>query len=97
MSVLTKGTAFSVFFLIATGFSATGWAVVLANLAIRYTQALFIEAGYVKGPGVLRYFWLLPIKDLAGFLVWLLSFTGSTVRWKDAKFRVGPDGRMARL
>jgi len=97
LSVLTKGTAFSVFFLLATGFSQAGWALFTANLLVRYAQAYYMEAVYIKGPGVLRLLWLLPVKDLLGFAVWLLSFTGSTVRWKDVRFRVDKEGRMVEV
>lgn len=97
MSVLTRGTALSSLFLAATGFSALGWWVFGANLAVRYIQFFFTEAMYVKGPGVLGYFWLLPVRDLLGFVVWAMSFTGDTVSWKDASFRIGRDGRMVRL
>jgi len=94
LSVLTKGTAFSVFFLAASGFSTAGWGVVAANLAVRFGLALFTEVRYVRGPGVLKFFWLLPVKDLLGFAIWLLSFTGSRVRWQDKCYIVGNDGRM---
>lgn len=97
MSVVTRGTGLSVLFLLATGFSTAGWAVFTANLAVRYLQFLVTEAGYVRGPGVAGYFWLLPVRDLIGFVVWAMSFTGDTVSWKDASFRIERDGRMTRL
>ena len=64
LSVLTKGTAFSVMFLLASGFDGPGWVVFGAGLTVRFMQAAYLEAAYVKGPGVMRYFWLLPFKDL---------------------------------
>ena len=97
LSVLTKGTAFSVMFLAASGFSTLGWGVVAANLALRFGLALFTEALYVRGPGVIGYIWLLPARDIIGFIVWLLSFTGSTVKWKDESYLIGKDGRMTRI
>ncbi|MBI5694472.1 MAG: bacteriohopanetetrol glucosamine biosynthesis glycosyltransferase HpnI [Nitrospirae bacterium] len=97
LSVLTKGTASSLFFLVATGFSGAGWSVFAANLLIRYAQAVYIEAAYVRGAGVLRYFWLLPLKDVLSFVIWLMSFTGSVVVWKGERFTVDSDGRMLRV
>lgn len=96
LSVLTKGTAFSVMFLLASGFDGLGWTVFGAGLAIRYVQAAYLEAAYIKGPGVLRYLWLLPLKDMLSFVIWALSFTGSTVKWKGASFRIDREGRMTR-
>ena len=97
LSVLTKGTVFSALFLLASGFSPAGWSVVLAELVIRSCQAAYMEGFYIKGPGVIRYFWLLPLKDLLGAAIWLLSFTGNTVTWKGASFRIDREGRMERL
>jgi ceramide glucosyltransferase len=96
LSVLTKGTAFSVMFLLASGFDGLGWTVFGAGLAIRYVQAAYLEAVYIKGPGVFRYLWLLPIKDMMSFAIWALSFTGSTVKWKGTSFRIDREGRMTK-
>jgi len=96
LSALTKGGAFSLLYLIATGFSATGWAVFVANLIIRYAQAYYMEARSIRGRGVTKWLWLLPVKDLVGFYIWLSSFTGDTVRWKGESFRVDKEGRMVR-
>ncbi len=67
LSVLTKGTAFSVMFLLASEFDRLGWAVCGLGIAIRYIQAAYIEAAFVKGPGVFRYLWLLPCEGHSEF------------------------------
>ncbi len=92
-SGITKGTALSVLFLAASGFSAAGWAVFSANLVLRYAQALYMER-YVKGPGVAARLWLLPVKDVISAVIWFLSFTGDTVAWKGGRFRIDREGRM---
>jgi len=94
LSVLTKGTAFSVMFLLVSGFDSLGWTVFGAGLAIRYAQAAYIEAAYIRGPGVFKYLWLLPVKDLLSFVIWAMSFTGSTVKWKGERYRIDKEGRM---
>lgn len=96
LSVLTKGTAFALLFLAATGFGFAGWLVLLADLTIRFNQALYMESIMMKGPGVFRYYWLLPVKDVLSFVIWALSFTGRTVSWKGVRFMVDSDGRMKR-
>jgi ceramide glucosyltransferase len=95
-SVLTKGTAFSLLFLAVSGFGAIGWSVFLIDLALRFSQALYMESMLIKAPGTLRYYWLLPVKDVLGFVLWALSFTGRTVSWKGTRFRVDSEGRMKR-
>jgi len=97
MSGITRLTAISLLFLAATWFSQAGWAVVAAGVSLRYLQAFYVEAFLVRGPGVLGYIWLLPLRDVTGFVVWFLSFTGNRVSWKNGNFRMEKDGTMVRL
>jgi ceramide glucosyltransferase len=41
-----------------------------------------------------RGFWLLPLRDILSFAVFIGSFCGRSVLWRDQLFRVGPGGRM---
>ncbi len=91
---LTKGTAIAALFLLASGFSPAGWAVFSADLALRNSLAVRLESKYVKAPGALKYYWLLPLRDLASALTWALSFTGSGVSWKGESFKINREGRM---
>ena len=93
---LTKGTAIAALFLLASGFSPAGWGLFSADLALRNSLALWLESKYIKAPGALKYYWLLPLRDLAGALIWALSFTGSDVRWKGESFRINREGRMVK-
>jgi ceramide glucosyltransferase len=38
--------------------------------------------------------WLLPLRDLLSFAVFLASFLGRGVAWRDHRFQVGPSGQM---
>ena len=96
MTVITRGTPFALLYLFAAGFAPAGWAVLAAELLLRYSQAVFIEARYVKAPGVMKYVWLLPLRDVLGFMLWAWSFAGSRVSWRGEKFVIGPDGKMKR-
>ena len=96
MTVITRGTPFALLYLFAAGFAPAGWAVLAAELLLRGSQAVFIEARYVKAPGVMKYVWLLPLRDVLGFMLWAWSFAGSRVSWRGEKFVIGPDGKMKR-
>jgi ceramide glucosyltransferase len=93
---LTKGTAIAALFLIASGFSQAGWALLLVDLALRNSLAVWLEKNFIKAPGTLKYYWLLPARDLAGALIWFFSFTGSTIRWKGESFKIDREGRMVK-
>lgn len=97
MSGVTRLTAISILVLIASSFSEAGWAALAAGVSLRYVQAIYTEAFLVRGPGVLGYVWLLPLRDVAGFVIWLMSFTGDRVAWKDSAFRIEKGGTMVRL
>ena len=43
---------------------------------------------------VRNYFWLLPLRDVVALLIWLFSFFGSEIVWRDVRFRLEPDGRI---
>ncbi len=38
--------------------------------------------------------WLLPVRDALSFAVFVASFFGRRVFWRDQNFRVEPSGRM---
>jgi len=38
--------------------------------------------------------WLLPLRDLLSFAVFVASFFGRQVAWRDRKFRIGPSGQL---
>ena len=38
--------------------------------------------------------WLLPVRDLLSFTVFVASFLGRSVAWRDRHFRIGPEGQL---
>ncbi len=72
------------------------WPVVLATVALRGTAAWATSA--VLGDRlVLKRWYLLPVQDLASFLVWTAGFFGDTILWRGRRYRVLPDGRFVLL
>ena len=43
---------------------------------------------------VAKYFWLLPLRDLLAFGVWVASFFGNEVVWRNARFRLEAGGKI---
>jgi hypothetical protein len=58
--------------------------------------AAHLQARLTQSNKHLGYFWLPPIADLLGFLIWGLSFFGNTVLWRGQKLRVQSDGTLAK-
>jgi len=65
-------------------------------LAFRYALAFVIYKKVIRTKGWLKTLFLLPLKDVLSFLVWLWSFAGSTVDWRGVKYRVLPGGKMVK-
>jgi ceramide glucosyltransferase len=63
--------------------------VALAIIAVcRVTAAMVIGRAVLEDPCVLRYLWLLPLRDFLALAVWLASFMGNEIEWRGMKFRV---------
>lgn len=69
------------------------WAAAAA-LGLRMAAGIWIGAGILRDRSVLRTFWLIPLRDLFGFAIWLAGAFGSTVEWRGQKLRLRPDGRI---
>jgi ceramide glucosyltransferase len=76
------------------GWSPAAAGIVLAILGVRMLVKLRIDgATRVKsGP-----WWLIPLRDVLSFGVFLASFSGATVEWQGQRFRVGRDGVLTEL
>jgi ceramide glucosyltransferase len=84
---------------------ATVWALVAIAAGEWWAGAaavgLRLVAGWIAGavilndPQVKRWFWLVPVRDLFGFAVWVGGCFGSTVYWRGRKLRLAAGGRIS--
>ena len=81
--------------LLASGASFLSiWLLCLAFF-LRLGVAMQVGAGILNDRQVLAYLWLLPLRDAAGFLVWLWSFAGNTIEWRGERFHL-KNGRLVK-
>jgi len=75
---------------------ASLWSLWLAGLAffLRLATAMQVGAGVLGDRQVLANLWLLPLRDLVGFGIWVASFAGDTIVWRGERFLL-KDGRLA--
>jgi hypothetical protein len=45
----------------------------------------------------LAYAWMPPVKDLLDVLVWAGAFAGNRITWRGERYRILPDGKLARI
>ena len=82
---------------IAAAFVAPSEAVAAAYLgayfALRFAMAWTVGVWGLRDPVLRRRFWLLPIRDLLSFFVWLASFGMNQIEWRGSAFTLDK-GRM---
>lgn len=70
------------------------WPVLIATIVLRACAAVSTGIFVVHDSLLVRQWWLLPIQDLLGFVLWLAGFVGDTIVWRDRKCTVLRDGRL---
>lgn len=91
-SVLTHVVAIAALGAVATGFGLTASIFLGISLLLRWATAGVIAGalGFAA-----KRLWLLPVRDTLSFAVFVASFFGRAVFWRDQLFQVEPSGRMS--
>lgn len=93
-TVLVRSVPFAILFALVRLGDVLGLAVLAGALAVRLgTTAVVLGWGFRDREG-LRSLWLLPLRDTAGLVSWLLAFSKRTVIWRQAEFILTRGGRM---
>ena len=77
--------------------SPTLWAANLIALALLLRVALHCVMARRFSPGTAPRPWLVQIRECLCFAVWLASFLGSDIRWREQRFAIGPGGTLVPL
>ena len=90
-SILTQPAAIAAIGAIATRFALTSCAILAISCLLRWASARIIAGALgLSTEGLV----LLPLRDALSFGVFVASFFGRTVFWRDQQFRVDPSGRV---
>ncbi len=92
--ILTHGLATSLLLLLTLGVTTFGWTLVALTLLLRFIAAIFAGVVLMQDRVLLKYLWLVPIRDLMGFGVWIVSFVGKEIRWRGNRFIVRRSGKI---
>jgi ceramide glucosyltransferase len=90
-SILAHPVAIASIGLVTTGFGLTTCTFLVISCALRWASARLIADALGLSPAKP---WLLPVRDVLSFGVFVASFFGRTVFWRDQVFRVEASGRM---
>jgi ceramide glucosyltransferase len=90
-SIVTHTVVLALLAAAAAGFSAIACWLALISCMLRCIAVGVVARALALPIGGL---WLLPVRDVLSFAVFLGSFCGRSVLWRDQLFRVEPGGRM---
>jgi ceramide glucosyltransferase len=66
------------------------------TLFLRLAVALVVGQGVLRDCLVLKYAWLIPLRDLIAAAIWIVSLGGHTVTWRGDRFRL-KNGKLSRI
>jgi ceramide glucosyltransferase len=97
---LTYAMPFGILGLIA-GAATAHWTVGVSLLALaclnRMIQSVVVGWGVTRDRRALDFCWLYPLRDVFGFVAWMLSYTSRKFYWRGETYRFGKGGRIAPL
>lgn len=73
--------------------SSLGLALLVLAIVVRIVLHYAVRSAFgIRGNGAP---WLVPVRDLLGFAVWIGSFFGRDVHWREQAFLLEADGQLA--
>ncbi|MGC1222780.1 MAG: bacteriohopanetetrol glucosamine biosynthesis glycosyltransferase HpnI [Candidatus Sulfotelmatobacter sp.] len=94
--IFTFGITWSLLALAASRAAFWAWGALAITLFLRLAVALFVGRGVLRDHQILKYAWLIPLRDLFAAAVWTASLGGQTVTWRGQRFRLKA-GKLTRV
>ncbi len=83
---LTFGVPWALLGLVVARGAWWAWDVLGVTLALRMLMGWVIGIRVAKDRQVRRWFWLIPLRDVAALLIWASGYLGTTVVWRGDRF-----------
>ncbi len=91
--LFTHGLPWAIAAALVAPSAAVGAAFIGAYFVLRFAMAWAVGVWGLHDPVLRRRFWLLPVRDLLSFFVWLASFGMNRIEWRGSSFTL-EKGRM---
>jgi ceramide glucosyltransferase len=95
--IFTYGIVTSLLFLLVTGGSILGWGFLFLVWGCRFVMAWLVGVKILDDPAARQWLWLVPARDILGFLLWCYCFVGDTVEWSDRRLKITREGKLVLL
>lgn len=93
--VFTFGILWALLAVAASEGALWSWPMLASTLFLRYAVALMVGGKVLRDRQVLKYAWLIPLRDLVAVVVWIASLGGHTVIWRGDQFTL-KNGKLTR-
>src|ERR1700678_743796 len=94
--IFTFGILWALLAVVASEGALWAWGALAFILCLRLSVSLVVGRGVLRDHRVIKDAWLIPLRDLVGVAVWIVSLAGHTVTWRGDRFRL-KDGRLTRI
>jgi ceramide glucosyltransferase len=94
--IFTFGILWALGAVAASGGAVWSWGALAFTLVLRYAVALVVGWTILRDRQVIKYAWLIPLRDLIAVVVWIVSLGGHTVTWRGDRFRL-KNGKLIRI
>ncbi|MGA2022000.1 MAG: bacteriohopanetetrol glucosamine biosynthesis glycosyltransferase HpnI [Candidatus Sulfotelmatobacter sp.] len=92
----TFGILWALLAVAASGGEFWSWTTLASTLVLRFAVALVVGWKVLRDRQVLKYAWMIPLRDLVAVALWLVSLSGHTVTWRGDRFTL-KDGKLTRV
>lgn len=94
--VFTFGLLWSLLALAASRGALWAWSALAVTMFLRLAVALVVGQSVLRDRQILKYAWLIPLRDLVAAAIWFASLGGHTVTWRGERFHL-KDGKLTRI
>jgi ceramide glucosyltransferase len=94
--VFTFGILWALLAVAASRGAVWACSALAATLLLRVAVALVVGSIVLKDQQVLKYLWLIPLRDLVAVVVWIVSLGGHDVIWRGERFQLR-NGKLSRI
>ncbi|HLY19593.1 MAG TPA: bacteriohopanetetrol glucosamine biosynthesis glycosyltransferase HpnI [Bryobacteraceae bacterium] len=74
--------------------AAGAWQAGTAALVTRLLAGMYVAGGVLRDGCAVRRGWLVPFRDLWGFVIWVCGAGGRTVEWRGERIRISRGGKI---
>ena len=68
------------------------WRIAICALGVRILAGVLVGSAILRDRRVLQRAWLIPLRDMFGFAVWVVGIFGNRVQWRDRSLLLQPGG-----